>query len=132
MRCTLLFLFVIASLPACKKTDENPLIQPTRKDLLIRSQWREVGHTLGQFRNTPKSFTGGDVYDSQPACRHDDFLRFNADGTFVSDEGASRCAITDPQQKNDVWSLPGNTGGTQLVAALPHAWPGQPVGQPVP
>lgn len=124
-----LFLFVVASFTACRKADEKPLVQPTPTNLLTRSQWREVGHTFGSFITNRKSFTGGNVYDQQPACRHDDFLRFNANQTVVFDEGASLCYSTDPQQKTDSWNLSNNYGYTQLIANLPHTNNGF-VGQP--
>lgn len=121
MRCLFLFLFVVASLSACKKTEETPVIQPTQKDLLTRSQWREVGHTMDHFGTNRKKFTGGNVYDSRPACRRDHFLSFHADYTFVVDEGATRCTSTAPQQIIDTWSLPG-TSGTSLAAPLPYVF----------
>lgn len=124
-----LLLFVVACLPACRKADEKPAIQPTPTELLTRSQWREVGHTFGSFITNRKSFTGGNVYDQQPACRRDDFLRFNANQTFVFDEGASRCTSTDPQQKTDAWTLRNNNGYYELLTNLPYTNNGF-VGQP--
>jgi hypothetical protein len=124
-----LSVFLVAFCTACRKADEKPLMQPTTTDLLTRSQWREVGHTFGSFGTNRNSFTGGNMYDQQPTCRRDDFLRFNANQTVVFDEGASRCNSTDPQQKTDAWSLVNNYGYDQLLANLPHTNNGY-VGQP--
>ncbi|HRI59628.1 MAG TPA: lipocalin family protein, partial [Saprospiraceae bacterium] len=49
------------------------------------------------------------------ACDKDNFVEFKADGSFVSDEGATKCNAADPQQETGTWAFAQNE--THLVVA---------------
>ncbi len=38
-------------------------------------------------------------------CNKDNFIKFNTNFSFVTDEGATKCDPTDPQTETDIWSF---------------------------
>lgn len=84
----------------CKKDEE------TKTDLLTSGQWRVTALTL-----TPGIDLDGDGdldpdwYSLFEACDKDDYYVFNANGTYESNEGATKCDPDDPQTDSGTWSF---------------------------
>jgi hypothetical protein len=48
-----------------------------------------------------------------PACQKDDLFIFESGGVYKTDEGATKCDPTDPQQTTGTWVF--NSGETMLT-----------------
>ena len=86
---------------SCKKDKDDPKPQ-SRTELLTAKNWR-----LSASTSVNGSVTT-DRYAAMPACRKDDFLKFNSDKSLVNDEGLTRCGSNDPQSRTLVWELTAN------------------------
>ncbi|AHJ96172.1 hypothetical protein [Hymenobacter swuensis] len=110
-------LSLTACLAGCKKDDVKPN-GPTltaNETLLTAKNWRitaVIGTTtfLGQTITT-------DGYPLLKTCQKDNFVKYNADKTAVSDEGATRCSTNDPQTSSFTWSF--NAAENELTATGP-------------
>lgn len=116
MKKILLFLFAAAALGACKKNDDNAPRSNT--DLLTARNWRLSAETTTTVINNGPPTTA-DSYANQDACERDNFVKFNADKTVVSDEGPTLCSASDPQTQAGTWKLANND--TQLTISDPTA-----------
>ena len=111
MKSKLLLSFVISLsglvlFTGCDKDDPEPAPK-TKTQLLTQSTWRFSAITWG-----------GTDYSSQlPTCYKDNTLKFEANGTGVADEGATKCNAGDPQTNAYTWSFA--SGETQLTASHP-------------
>jgi hypothetical protein len=74
---------------ACKDDEDNP----SRREILTGSTW------------TVTARTSAGVADTLEACETDDRIKFNTNGTAVTDQGAVKCDPTDPQTSSGTWSL---------------------------
>lgn len=90
-----------AAFTSCKKDDEDPKPK-TKAEMLTAKNWRisAASFTVGA--------TTQDAFASLPACSKDDFTKFNADKTLLSDEGTTRCNSSDPQTVSGAWDLTSN------------------------
>lgn len=96
-KITLLFLaFSMAALiSSCKKDDDNTSTPSTgggstaatKTEMLTAKNWKITAGTLG----------GQDIFSSSDECDKDDLHIFKTDGTYVNDEGATKCDPTDDQ-----------------------------------
>ena len=84
---------------ACSKDDVAPRAT-TKTELLTAKKWRITAATYKED-NDPVQ----DKYADVDACSKDDFYKFNADKTFVLDEGATRCNTNDPQTYVSGWDI---------------------------
>jgi len=89
-------LLLIASLflatISCKKDDSAP----SKKELLTGKNWVLTAETVSPAIN----FNGvliTDLYAQMESCTKDDVSKFNSDGTYTFEEGASKCDPSDPQ-----------------------------------
>lgn len=81
----------------------------------LTGQWKLTAATTSfTFNGVP---TTVDAYAQLAACDKDDTIEFKADGTTVSDEGATKCDPTDPQQEAGTWTFTQNE--THLVVSGP-------------
>ena len=85
---TIAFLALL-SLTACKKDGSSS--NSTKKDLISRN-WKITALT-GTFPPLPTI----DLYAQMSACEKDNILKISSNGTYVFDEGATKCVSTDPQ-----------------------------------
>jgi hypothetical protein len=72
----------------CKKGDD--ILSKTK--LLTQKKWFVIASKY--------SLNGGawvDDYNTMPNCVNDDFVSFNADGSYIKDEGATKCLASLPQ-----------------------------------
>lgn len=113
-----LFLAVSMALAisSCKKDDDNNSTPannnnsgggstPTKTEMLTAKKWKVVGLTVG----------GQDFYAQMDACDKDDTYEYKTDGTYIEDEGATKCDPGDPQEiTKDTWKFTDNE--TKIVA----------------
>jgi hypothetical protein len=97
----LLLLITFTLNTGCEKDDNNPPSGKTVTERLTQQTWifQEAG--LDGDKN-------GTVDQQDPylqACRKDNLVTFNSNGTGVNDEGATLCNAGDPQTVPFVWTL---------------------------
>ncbi|MAT53729.1 MAG: hypothetical protein CMN32_04565 [Saprospirales bacterium] len=97
----LLPLMVVLAMASCKKDD------PTTTELLIDSDgWILVAMTVDPPIVDPISGTSiTDFYAQMDACDKDDITIFQDNGTYITDEGATKCDPNDPQTETGTWAL---------------------------
>jgi hypothetical protein len=97
---------------SCKKDDT-----PSKKDLLTGKNWILTAETVSPAIN----FNGiliTDLYAQMDDCTKDDISKFNADGTYTFEEGATKCDVNDPQVfDSGTWVF--NSDQTILVLTSP-------------
>lgn len=94
-------------LGACSKDSKNA----TNSDKLTDGQWRLTALTTSFTYNGVESTI--DAYTQLADCDKDNFFVFQSGGIFISDEGATLCNPSDPQQETGTWSFTQNE--THLV-----------------
>lgn len=83
---------------ACDKDDDK-----TTKDYLIGKTCWSFTKVESQNQDSTWTDVTSQLFD---ACYLDNCINFKSDGTFIIDEGASKCKPTDPQTNNQgTWSL---------------------------
>jgi hypothetical protein len=93
-------LMAVLTFSACKKDDPAP---PTKTELISRN-WKITAMT-GTFPPLPTA----DLYAQLQACEKDNILKMSSNGTYTLDEGATKCAPTDPQiVETGSWSFSNN------------------------
>ena len=109
------YLFIVSlflSTFSCKKDDA-----PSKKDLLSGKNWMLVSETISPAIN----FNGiliTDLYAQMDDCTKDDISKFNANGTYTLEEGATKCDVNDPQvYDSGTWVF--NSDQTILVMTSP-------------
>jgi len=116
MKKTLLFLLAAAALGACKKNDDNAPRSNT--DLLTARNWHLSAETTTTvINNGPPATT--DSYAKMSACERDNLVKFNADRTYIDDEGPTLCNPSDPQTQTGTWKL--ENSDTKLTISDPGA-----------
>jgi hypothetical protein len=97
---------------SCKKDDP-----PSKKDLLTGKNWILTAETVSPAVN----FNGvliTDLYAQLDDCTKDDISKFNANGTYTIEEGATKCNANDPQVfDSGTWVF--NSDETILVLTSP-------------
>lgn len=91
---------------SCEKEEEND--EPTKTDHITAAAWvykdGGIDGTADGVVDLP--FPPGTI----EACRIDNTLKFEANGTGNSGEGPTRCNANDPQSTTFNWSLADNEG----------------------
>lgn len=103
MRLTYLSIALMALLTfsACTKDDPTPA-PPTKTELIARN-WK-ITALSGTFAPLPAI----DLYAQMPACEKDNILKVSSNGTYISDEGPTKCNAADPQTENGTWTFSSN------------------------
>jgi hypothetical protein len=100
---------------SCKKDDAPP----SKKDLLSGKNWVLVSQTVSPGIN----FNGTlitDLYAQMDDCSKDDISKFNSNGTYTFEEGATKCDVNDPQVfDSGTWVF--NSDETILVLTSPSS-----------
>ncbi len=109
MKKCYLLLLVAATFGACQKNNDN---STARANLLTARNWRMSADTYTTVDNG--TATTSDEYAKLPACKRDDFLKFNADKSLTTDEGATRCGASLPQTLTGEWDF--NSDQTTLTS----------------
>ena len=103
MKYTILFFSLIGLLAftGCQK-DDPPA--PLTKTQLISRNWKVTAAT-GTFPPLPVV----DILAQTPACDRDNIIQVKSDGTYIEDEGPTKCSPSDPQTANTGnWSFTTN------------------------
>ncbi len=109
-------LLLIASLVlvtlSCKEDED-----PSKKELLSGKNWVMVSQTVSPAIN----FNGTlitDLFAQMDDCSKDDISKFNSNGTYTMEEGATKCDVNDPQVfDSGTWVF--NSDETILVLTSP-------------
>lgn len=107
MKKSIFYLLGLALLLGACSKDNNA----TNADKLMGGQWRLTALTTSFTYNGNE--TTVDAYAQLANCDKDDFFVFQSGGVFISDEGATLCNPSDPQQETGTWSFTQNE--THLV-----------------
>jgi len=94
-------LLLLLAFAACKKDSLS------KTDMLTdASGWKMTALTTDPAFVNPITGTQiTDLYAQFDACDKDDITTFNSNGTYVSDEGATKCDPSDPQTTSGTWLL---------------------------
>lgn len=99
---------------ACKKSDNS---NGGNSAILSSGKWQMIAHTSQTITNNVPG-TVNDVYSSLPSCEKDDYLIFSSSSYIITDEGATKCDASAPQQtQQGTWTLMNN--GTKLRQSMP-------------
>ena len=99
-----LLLFIFAA--SCKKSDTDTSTQTKSKTILLtQTAWKIQTVGLDADKN---GVADSDVTSSVPACKLDNVYTFRSDSTGTMDEGAVKCATTDPQTSSFTWGFKSN------------------------
>lgn len=104
----ILVLFGSLFVSACKKDE------PTRTELLTGKNWRISAATVNPALDLGTGTPTSDFFALIPTCAKDNILNFSANGTVISDEGATKCDSNDPQTSSGTWVFK-NTAQTAIV-----------------
>lgn len=114
-KITLLVMSVaMLALGSCKKDDDNnPTPSTSKTGILIAKPWKETARTISPAIDINGKMVT-DLYAEGEECDNDDIYKFNADKTYVAEEGATKCNPADPQVwDTGTWSF--NADETQLI-----------------
>jgi len=102
---SLLSIATILVVSSCKKEEDSKSLS----DYLTAGNWKVTAMTI----NPGIDFQGTVITDyyslNTEDCSKDDFMKFNADGTLIEDEGSIKCNPDDPQTVTSNWTLNENT-----------------------
>ena len=72
--------------------------QATLTEELAKSKWQKTSVLISADSVAPDTIPVIDVLSARPDCAKDNVWSFNAESnTFVLDEGADKCNVSDPQ-----------------------------------
>lgn len=89
---------------SCKKDNDNPTPTPsgpqnkTKTELLSANNWK----TISMMSD------GYDIYNIMDDCDKDNFIKINANGSYVDDEGLTKCDSNAPQTTSGLWKFINN------------------------
>lgn len=106
---------------ACKKDDSLP--DPNNNNnnnntsaTLTSGSWKMVSSTSVIEYPAPVGTQTVDLFALMQSCVKDNLYIFKTDNTTVSDEGATKCNSSDPQQKTaGTWALINNNSKLQIT-----------------
>jgi len=104
----LLLSLVILTANSCKKDDESK----SKTDLLTGKYWKYTAMNISPSIEF-NGFEYSDLFGLLPNCTKDDLVKYDADGTVIYDEGASKCDEGDPQTETGTWSF--NSDETKIT-----------------
>ena len=103
-----LALIISGMFTQCKK-DKDKDIQQSKTDMLTSGQWRIIAHTSNPgFDWNLDGTKETDLYSVYEPCEKDNYVVFKKDGTFETNEGATKCFSSDPQSEAGTWSFVDN------------------------
>ena len=121
---TALFALSLLSLSSCKKDDDDdsssatpaptPAPTPTKKELLTGKYWKVTDMTVSPAYEVSPGVFITDYYSTLSACSKDNVTFYTSNGEYVTNEGAIKCNLSDPQTVSGTWNF--NTPETILTA----------------
>lgn len=95
----LLVILIVTVFTSCKKDDDTTTPStPNTFELLTAKTWITTDATL----------KGVNVFATLETCYSDNIYYFIVDGTFITDEGATKCNANDEQFIKGTWELTEN------------------------
>lgn len=112
-KLVLLAAAVLTFAASCKEEEPVP---PTKTELLTAGPW--IGSALTANPGIDPFGSGTPITDLWnsvliSACSKDDFTVYKTDGTYVIDDGATKCDPADPQTTTGTWKFA--TNETQMI-----------------
>lgn len=95
----LVAVFSAALFFACSKDDEK-----TKIEMITSGSWRMTAATC----EPAIPGVGNNIFVLMESCQKDNIYTFNANGTKLEDEGATKCNPDDPQTVNGTWEFAEN------------------------
>jgi len=101
-----IIVLTVAVIAGCKKDDSAP----TKTDLLTSGSWRlTASHVDPAIDANGDGVVENDIFAVAPSCFRDNLITFKSDGTYVVDEGATKCDPSDPQiMESSNWKFTDN------------------------
>lgn len=104
-------MLVLSLATACKDKKEEPTPK-TPNELMAQKKWKLTAGTA-KFSFLGQNMTV-DMMQEMEDCEKDNTEKYELNGTFVNDEGATKCDANDPQTADSgKWSLAENN--TKLI-----------------
>lgn len=103
--CLILAVACIIPISSCKKDKEEV---KTNTDLLTQHTWKMSAVTVDPsfpILNDQGEIIGytNDLYSQLPDCSKDDTQKYNSNGSYIYDEGDTKCSPDDPQTSTGSW-----------------------------
>lgn len=98
----LLLMGGMVAISSCKKDDDD---SPSKTKLISGKNFYVKSMKIDPGVSTPAGITVTDLFPFTADCVKDNFITYNENGTFVEDEGASKCEPGDPQTINGTWEF---------------------------
>lgn len=108
VRSLILGLVLMIGFSSCSKDDgaDDSSTPATKTDILTAHLWKLKSAKVSPGVTDPiLGITIDDFTAFMEACDRDDTFEFNADGTVIADEGATKCDSSDPQSESGNWSF---------------------------
>jgi len=110
-----LLLFVLAiTFIGCKKEEDKqdggsstPTPTASKTELLIGKNWKLTAWTVDPAQEIDAVLTN-DLYSTVQPCDVDNFIRFSADNTMITDQGTDFCNPDAPQTIQSNWGWKSN------------------------
>src|ERR1700694_5084959 len=106
LTCGTCLLLIASFFPSCKK-NSPAAASPSRTELLTSQSWKYESGGIDQDRNGTIDLTFEWTGLLHP-CLLDNTATFNANGTGMTDEGATKCNASLPQTSPFTWSFANN------------------------
>lgn len=97
----LLLMGGLVTISSCKKDDDSP----SKTKMISGKNFYVKSMKIDPPVTSVTGVTVTDLYPFTPDCVKDNFITYNENGTFVEDEGASKCEPGDPQTINGTWEF---------------------------
>ncbi|HZK08665.1 MAG TPA: lipocalin family protein [Bacteroidales bacterium] len=98
----LLLMGGLVTFSSCKKDDDD---SPSKTKMISGKKFFAKAMKIEPGVSTPGGVTITDLYPFLLDCVKDNYTTFSENGTFIDDEGATKCEPGDPQTINGTWEF---------------------------
>jgi len=110
----LLLVALVFTFNSCKKDKDEVVTPKTKTQLLCGKNWKITAATVDPAIDWNGSgAVSANLYNQLQTCEKDGINVYNSNGTYTSDEGASKCDVSDPQTVTGTWVF--NTNETIIT-----------------
>lgn len=123
-RKTALVILTVAVIAGCKKDDNS---SPSKTQLLTSGSWKLTAANADPAIDINQDgVVENDIFAVLPTCFKDNLFIFKTNNTYVVDEGATKCNVSDPQiMESSNWKFSDNESnimigdpGSETIAQL--------------